>query len=113
MQCDINSDFYLFYFFRPSDWHLFNLNLCLCHQNPKEICVHAGFCPAMKSTPLLKLLAPKTIPAAKITPAAKTVPALKLFPATKVELAADKPAQVGHAGQLTADSHQYLMVFIS
>lgn len=64
----------------------------------------------MKSTPLLKLLAPKAIPAAKMVPAAKTVPALKLFPATKVELAADKPTQVGHAEHLTADSHQYLMV---
>uniref|UniRef100_A0A3Q4AJ94 Uncharacterized protein n=1 Tax=Mola mola TaxID=94237 RepID=A0A3Q4AJ94_MOLML len=65
----------------------------LLSMDPKDICVHAGFCTAMKFTPLLKLLAPKAIPAAKMVPAAKTVPALKLFPATKVELAADKPTQ--------------------
>lgn len=87
-----------------------NLILCFCPQEPKEICVHAGFCTAMKkSTPMLKLLAAKTIPAAKSVPAAKTVPAansvpaLKLFLATKVESANDKSAQVRHGGHLTTD----------
>lgn len=51
-----------------------------CPQQPKDICIHAGFCSSEKKTsPLLKLLAAKT------APAAKTIPALKLFPATKVE----------------------------
>uniref|UniRef100_A0A8C4E0U3 Prosaposin n=1 Tax=Dicentrarchus labrax TaxID=13489 RepID=A0A8C4E0U3_DICLA len=52
---------------------------------PKDICVHAGFCAAMKkSVPMLKLQPAKTVPAAK------SVPALKLFPATKVESATEK-----------------------
>ncbi|XP_039995068.1 prosaposin isoform X2 [Xiphias gladius] len=52
-------------------------------QQPKDICVHAGFCTAAlkNSIPMLKLQA------AKIVPTAKAVPALKLFPATKVESA--------------------------
>uniref|UniRef100_G3NN64 Prosaposin n=1 Tax=Gasterosteus aculeatus aculeatus TaxID=481459 RepID=G3NN64_GASAC len=53
---------------------------------PKDICVHAGFCPATKKTvPMMKLQAAKTVIAAKAFPAAK------LFPATKVESA---PAMV-------------------
>ncbi|KAM3606641.1 uncharacterized protein V6R79_020329 [Siganus canaliculatus] len=59
----------------------------LMSMDPKDICVHAGFCSATKkSTPMLKLQA------AKMIPAAKTVPALKLFPATKVDAANEKPA---------------------
>ncbi|XP_068424022.1 prosaposin [Clinocottus analis] len=47
--------------------------LQLMSMEPKDLCVHAGFCSATKkSVPMLKLLA------------AKAVPALKLFPATKV-----------------------------
>lgn len=45
----------------------------LMSMEPKDLCIHAGFCTATKkSIPMLKLLA------------AKAVPALKLFPATKV-----------------------------
>lgn len=82
--------------------------VCFCPQQPKDICVHAGFCTAMKkSTPMLKLQpAAKTVPAVKTAPAAKTVPAVKLFPATKVESATDK-SKVSHGGHYTADSHQY------
>ncbi|KAA8583945.1 prosaposin isoform X2 [Etheostoma spectabile] len=54
----------------------------LMSMQPKDICVHAGFCADMKkSVPMLQLLP------------AKTVPALKLFPATKVESATDKSAK--------------------
>uniref|UniRef100_A0A8C4E0C8 Prosaposin n=1 Tax=Dicentrarchus labrax TaxID=13489 RepID=A0A8C4E0C8_DICLA len=57
----------------------------LMSMQPKDICVHAGFCAAMKkSVPMLKLQPAKTVPAAK------SVPALKLFPATKVESATEK-----------------------
>ncbi|XP_031158153.1 prosaposin isoform X1 [Sander lucioperca] len=57
-------------------------------QQPKDICVYAGFCTAMKkSIPMLQLQPAQTVPAAK------TVPALKLFPATKVESATDKSAK--------------------
>ncbi|XP_042289670.1 prosaposin isoform X1 [Thunnus maccoyii] len=64
-------------------------------QQPKEICVHAGFCDEMKkSVPMLKLLpAMKVVPAAKLVPAVKVVPAVKLVPATKVESATDKSAK--------------------
>ncbi|XP_028278905.1 prosaposin isoform X1 [Parambassis ranga] len=49
-------------------------------QQPKEICVLAGFCSAMKkSVPMLKLQPAMTVPAAKALPVAK------LFPATKVD----------------------------
>ncbi|KAM9345243.1 prosaposin [Symphorus nematophorus] len=72
----------------------------LMSMQPKEICVHAGFCTEMKTAiPMLKLKpaktmpAAKTIPAAKTVPAAKSVPAIKLFPATKVESATDKAAK--------------------
>lgn len=76
----------------------------MCPQQPKDICIHAGFCTAMKkSVPML------TLQAAKTKPAAKSVPALKLFPATKVESATDKSAKVSHGGHLTANSHQYLI----
>uniref|UniRef100_A0AAQ4PFH6 Prosaposin n=1 Tax=Gasterosteus aculeatus aculeatus TaxID=481459 RepID=A0AAQ4PFH6_GASAC len=55
---------------------------------PKDICVHAGFCPATKKTvPMMKLQAAKTVIAAKAFPAAK------LFPATKVESAPVKSAK--------------------
>nr|XP_019949387.1 PREDICTED: prosaposin isoform X1 [Paralichthys olivaceus] len=52
-------------------------------QQPKDICVHAGFCTAAlkKSFPMLKLQAAKTVSTAK------TVPALKMVPATKMESA--------------------------
>ncbi|XP_040905771.1 prosaposin isoform X2 [Toxotes jaculatrix] len=55
----------------------------LMSMQPKDICVHAGFCASAmkKSVPMLKLQPVKTVPAAK------TVPALKLFPAIKVESA--------------------------
>ncbi|XP_023281517.1 prosaposin-like isoform X1 [Seriola lalandi dorsalis] len=58
-------------------------------QQPKDICVHAGFCAAAmkKSIPMMMLQAAKTVPAAKTVAAAKAVPALKLFPATKMESA--------------------------
>ncbi|XP_034753387.1 prosaposin isoform X2 [Etheostoma cragini] len=60
----------------------------LMSMQPKDICVHAGFCTDMKqSVPMLQLLPAKTLPAGK------TVPALKLFPATKVESATDKSAK--------------------
>ncbi|XP_071337336.1 prosaposin isoform X2 [Trachinotus anak] len=61
----------------------------LMSMQPKDICVHAGFCTAAlkKSIPLLKLQAAMTLPAAKTVPTAKAVPALKLFPATKMESA--------------------------
>ncbi|XP_054455873.1 prosaposin [Anoplopoma fimbria] len=60
----------------------------LMSMQPKDICVHAGFCTATKkSVPMLKLMAAMTVPAAK------GVPALKLFPATKVESATDKSAK--------------------
>ncbi|XP_068183104.1 prosaposin [Antennarius striatus] len=59
----------------------------LMAMDPRKICVEVGFCPAMKSTPLLKLLAAKT------RPVEKSVPALKLFPATKVEHANEKSSQ--------------------
>uniref|UniRef100_A0AAQ4S1U2 Pulmonary surfactant-associated protein B n=1 Tax=Gasterosteus aculeatus aculeatus TaxID=481459 RepID=A0AAQ4S1U2_GASAC len=66
---------------------------------PKDICVHAGFCPATKKTvPMMKLQAAKTVIAAKAFPAAK------LFPATKVESAPVKSAKVSRAGRLTAGS---------
>ncbi len=78
------------------------VTVCLCPQQPKDICVHAGFCTAMKkSIPMMLLQAAKTVPAAK------AVPALKLFPATKVESATDKSAKVSHGGHLSAPSHQY------
>ncbi|XP_056251389.1 prosaposin [Seriola aureovittata] len=55
----------------------------LMSMQPKDICVHAGFCAAAmkKSIPMMMLQAAKTVPAAK------AVPALKLFPATKMESA--------------------------
>ncbi|XP_044069252.1 prosaposin isoform X2 [Siniperca chuatsi] len=57
----------------------------LMSMQPKDICVHAGFCTDMKkSVPMLKLQDAKTVPAAK------AVPALKLFPAAKMESATDK-----------------------
>nr|XP_020457587.1 prosaposin isoform X1 [Monopterus albus] len=58
-------------------------------QQPKDICVGAGFCAAAmkKSVPMLKL------EAAKRVPTAKAVPAVKLVPATKVESATDKSAK--------------------
>uniref|UniRef100_A0A8C9ZNT5 Prosaposin n=1 Tax=Sander lucioperca TaxID=283035 RepID=A0A8C9ZNT5_SANLU len=60
----------------------------LMSMQPKDICVYAGFCTAMKkSIPMLQLQPAQTVPAAK------TVPALKLFPATKVESATDKSAK--------------------
>ncbi|XP_068596991.1 prosaposin isoform X3 [Brachionichthys hirsutus] len=55
--------------------------LMTMEQNPDVICAAAGFCPAMKSTPMLKLLA------------AKSVPAAKLFPATKIERTAEESAR--------------------
>ncbi|XP_047458698.1 prosaposin isoform X2 [Mugil cephalus] len=42
----------------------------LMSMQPKDICVHAGFCTATKSVPMMKLLAAKTVPAAKLFPAA-------------------------------------------
>ncbi|XP_028278906.1 prosaposin isoform X2 [Parambassis ranga] len=52
----------------------------LMSMQPKEICVLAGFCSAMKkSVPMLKLQPAMTVPAAKALPVAK------LFPATKVD----------------------------
>ncbi len=75
------------------------ITACVCPQEPKDICVHAGFCTATKkSIPMLKLQAAKTVPAAKF------VPALKLIPATKVDSAAEKPAKVSYGWHLTADS---------
>ncbi|KAM6922973.1 prosaposin isoform 2-T2 [Lycodopsis pacificus] len=78
----------------------------LMSMEPKDICVHAGFCTAVKkSIPMLMLQAAKLVPAAKTVPAtklvlaAKTVPATKLvlaaklFPATKIESATDKSAK--------------------
>ncbi|XP_022599359.1 prosaposin-like isoform X2 [Seriola dumerili] len=61
----------------------------LMSMQPKDICVHAGFCAAAmkKSIPMMMLQAAKTVPAAKTVAAAKAVPALKLFPATKMESA--------------------------
>ncbi|XP_068580952.1 prosaposin [Cebidichthys violaceus] len=60
----------------------------LMSMEPKDICVHAGFCTATKkSIPMLMLQAAKTVPAAK------TVHAAKLFPATKIESATDKSAK--------------------
>lgn len=57
-----------------------NVFVCFCLQKPKDICIHAGFCTSEKRiTPLMKLLAAKTVPAVK------TMPALKVFPATKME----------------------------
>lgn len=72
-----------------------------CPQQPKQICILAGFCTAMKnSIPMMKLQPAKTVPAAK------SVPALKLFPAAKVESATDKSAKVSHGGTPTDDSNQ-------
>ncbi|XP_070772119.1 prosaposin isoform X1 [Enoplosus armatus] len=66
----------------------------LMSMQPKDICVHAGFCTAMKrSVPMLTLQAAKTLAAAKTVPAAKSISVLKLFPATKVESATDKSAK--------------------
>lgn len=63
--------------------------LCFCPQQPRDICIRAGFCTSeKKTTPLLRLLAAKTVPAAK------TMPALKLFPATKIESTNSKTAVV-------------------
>uniref|UniRef100_A0A671YST3 Prosaposin n=1 Tax=Sparus aurata TaxID=8175 RepID=A0A671YST3_SPAAU len=60
----------------------------LMSMQPKQICILAGFCTAMKnSIPMMKLQPAKTVPAAK------SVPALKLFPAAKVESATDKSAK--------------------
>lgn len=85
--------------------------VCFCPQQPKDICIHAGFCTSeKKTTPLLKLLAAKTVPAAKIVlaaktvPAAKMMPALKLFPATKMESTNSKTAVVS-TRQLLLISH--------
>ncbi|XP_056147569.1 prosaposin [Lampris incognitus] len=64
----------------------------LMSMQPKEICAYAGFCTAMKkSSPMLKLQAPK------IKPVAKSVPALKMFPATKVESAPTKTIVRAHS----------------
>lgn len=83
----------------------------LLPQEPKDICVFAGFCPAMKkSVPMLKLHAAKTvsgvesIPALKTIPALKSIPALQLVPATKVESSDEKSARVRHRWHSTADS---------
>ncbi|KAL6101675.1 psap [Pungitius sinensis] len=58
----------------------------LMSMDPKDICVHAGFCTATKKTvPMMKLQAAKTV--------AKVVPIAKLFPATKVESAPVKSAK--------------------
>lgn len=41
-------------------------------QQPKEICVNAGFCDAVKeSIPMMKLQAAKMLPAVKLVPATK------------------------------------------
>ncbi|XP_041866997.1 prosaposin isoform X2 [Melanotaenia boesemani] len=54
----------------------------LMSMQPKEICILAGFCSAMKkSVPMLNLQPAKTISAAK------AIPAAKLFPATSVDSA--------------------------
>lgn len=100
MQCNAKV------FLKALCWGILTI-LCFCFQEPKDICVHAGFCSAVKkSSPMLKLLAAKSIPAAKIVPAVESIPAakivpavesipaLKLFAATKVESATDKSAQV-------------------
>ncbi|XP_058507775.1 prosaposin [Solea solea] len=57
----------------------------LMNMEPKDLCVHAGFCTAAlkKSTPMLKLQVAQTVPATK------AVPALKMVPATKI--VSDKP----------------------
>jgi len=57
-------------------------------QQPKDICIHVGFCPAAKmSSPMWKLEPSKVVPP-------KTVPALKMVPATKVEPVPAKPTKV-------------------
>lgn len=70
-------------------------NCMLSPQKPRDVCVYAGFCSAMKkSTPMLKLQPAMTFPAFKLDPAVNSVPAAKLFPATKVESAKDKSSPV-------------------
>lgn len=75
---------------------LMNL-LALSPQEPKDICMYAGFCPKMKFSPMLKLQPAKTVPMAK------TVAAAKLFPATKVESANKKSAVVCCISRLLTD----------
>lgn len=86
----------------------------LSPQEPRDVCVYAGFCSAMKkSTPMLKLQPAMNLPAFKFGPAANSVPAAKLFPATKVESAKDKSSPVCHDRYPTTDPLQYFYHRIS
>ncbi|XP_047198414.1 prosaposin isoform X2 [Hippoglossus stenolepis] len=69
----------------------------LMSMQPKDICVHVGFCTAAlkKFIPMLKLHAAKTLSAAK------TLPALKMVPATKMESAKSSMVRVSESPTCT------------
>ncbi|XP_062256467.1 prosaposin [Platichthys flesus] len=69
----------------------------LMSMQPKDICVHVGFCTAAlkKVIPMLKLQAAKTLSAAK------TLPALKMVPATKLESAKSSMVRVSESPTCT------------